>query len=270
MSWINRSEIPGAAGEALERMLSQPALLAVDAAGFAVLLYAVVKVVRNKSDLSPAMRTSCALGAAGLLQLPILVSVHHFVVSGYPPRFFFLLHAGLACAAGGAILWSILNLFSEENRRVFAQGASTLLLSVLLLLLPARKDHPDFELLREEARQICASNADLLLGSYWQVYLTASLEPNCPAPLPHNGVNRMPWTLRQLAGRAMLVEETSAPGTPEGSDRTYLDHRIRQTGPWRSVGRLKAAEFSGIPQADGRSEGTGKNNEMRVPSPGLL
>lgn len=242
MSWVNRREIPGAVSQMLERLAAEPGLLLVDAAGLAALLY-VVWAFWKKKEIPPSLRTAFALGAAGLLQLPVIVSVHHFVVSGYPPRFLFLFHAGLGCSAVCTSFY-LLNHFagSRFSGFPFQTAVCAALLCWIFVTLPARKEHPEFRALRSEARAVCESSADLLLGSYWQVYRTASLEEQCPSPLPHNGVNRIPWV--KLKGKAVLIESSDSAETQEGSVRTYLNVSIVQTGPWQTIGGMKTASFS--------------------------
>lgn len=227
MSWINRREIPEALGAIIDRLTSDPWMLAADLAGIAAVVYLGYVAWRGGGRMHPALRTALALGIAGLAQIPIIALVHHFVVSGYPARFFFLTHAGLFCAAALTGLWLLERALKRHNRW------TAFLILASILLLPAYKKNPEFSRMEQAAAEICKDKAGLLLGTYWHVYLYASLARQCAEPLPLDGVNRTPWLMPLLRGESVLI--SSSAETAPGWTGEYLGHTIEQMTPWLQI-----------------------------------
>ena len=157
MSWINRREIPGALESVIDRLTSDPWMMAGDLAGIAAIGACLVLCLvqwRRKEDAPPALRTALALGAAGLLQIPILASVHHFTVSGYPARFFFLTHAGLFAAAALLVLWLLFRFLGRHKMTgILMTGIPTGVFLTLggILFLPAHRTNPAFTEMKKAA-----------------------------------------------------------------------------------------------------------------------
>lgn len=221
MSWINRSEIPAAAAELAARMVESPGLLLLDAAGIAALAYGLRRL--GKGPVPPGVRAATTAGIGALLQLPLLVSVHHFTVSGYPDRFFFLLHFGLA-----ASLLAVLPILPEAFRRYAPLAA---LLFAAALAARAGVPNPAFADVQNSAAAVCREG-QLLAGSYWQTYVYAAHGRRC-RPFPHDGVNRMPWIRPAHGDRGILVVSEQQP----------FMRPMRVTAPVQTSGSLRYAPF---------------------------
>ena len=157
--------------------------------------------------------------------LPALIVIGHFRMNGFSARYFTLpAYWATAAAVSGAV--SLVARLAGRAR----PAALLVLLLALAVTVPASPRDP-LAPLRREAAELTGPEPRVLLGSYWDVYLWASLAPKGSLlPVPVEGeYNRFPGLIRELrAGREAL-----APCAVDGPDGTAEQYGalLRRTGP---------------------------------------
>jgi len=153
--------------------------------------------------LTRSQRASQAvLVALALCSLPAFVLIAHFRENEFAGRYFSFATYWAVAAAGHGVLALAGELAGRRRTLVHLAG-----LLALVVLVPAGPGNP-LGPQRLEAARLVGAAPRVLLGTYWEVYVPASLAPpGALLPLPREGdYNRFPTMAAELqTGREVLV-----------------------------------------------------------------